>query len=382
MVKKNENSSDYTKKIIPIGKLYLDPKNPRRENPTKDLLDSVKDEGIINPLIVWLKNDNEFLISDGWERYQAGVITGLSEIPCYVYTNHIKALKSAKLESITNPWTKYQKAKFCKIFYDTCIEEGMIHEEALQRTILDLPSNKKTVCRYLRVLKEFPIIAQALLKKPRNRSKEEWDNLEHYNISFKKKILNISVADAMVQNLKEFSEEDICQIAVDLLGLNVTNAKKAIYRISQNPDIDPYDIITKIREGYNPNEILRIGSLIIEPRLKKAIGKYVSTRLSTPKSLIKELIEDWFLSTGRYSVVEIPDEATDTEIKSVSFKIRSYKVKFFLLDNYPIIKIEGKPSLWFSHREVREKDWNRYSAFPQYLKNFLNNLKIKLENKN
>ena len=113
--------------------------------------------------------------------------------------------------------------------------------------------------------------------------------------------------------------------------------------------------------------------------MKKAIGKYVSTRLITPKGLVKELLEDWLLSTGKYSIVETPNYAVETEIKSISFKIKGYIIKIFLIDNFPIIKIEGKPSLLFSHKEVIEKTWNRYSAFPQYLKDFLNNLKIKLE---
>ncbi len=115
--------------------------------------------------------------------------------------------------------------------------------------------------------------------------------------------------------------------------------------------------------------------------MKKAIGKYISTRLITPKGLVKELLEDWFLSKGKYSIVETPNDAVETEIKSISFKIRGYITKIFLIDNFPIIKIEGKPSLFFSHKEVIEKVWNRYSAFPQYLKKFLNNLKIKLEKK-
>ena len=61
------------------------------------------------------------------------------------------------------------------------------------------------------------------------------------------------------------------------------------------------------------------------------------------------------------------------------YTIKGYIIKIFLIDNFPIIKIEGKPSLFFSHKEVIEREWNQYSAFPQYLKEFLNNLKIKLE---
>ena len=381
MVERNGKPPKYIYELVPIEKLYLDPKSPQIEDPSKELIDSVRKDGIKKPLITWLKDNDHILICDGYERYQAGIIANLSEIPCHIYKDHLKALKVAKMESIVNPWTKYQKCLFCKNVFDACIEAGMTDEEALQKTIKILPARESTILRYLRVINEFPSIAQSLLKKPRNRTKEEWNELESYNISFKKKTLNITIADLIVQTLHDFSEEKICQIAVDLLGLKSVTAKRAIYLISQNPDKDPFEIITKVEKGYNPDRILHIGNFIVEPNLKKAIGRYISTRLITPKGLVKELLEDWLLSTGKYSIVETPNDAIETEMKSISFKIKGYIIKIFLIDNFPIIKIEGKQSLFFSHKEVIERVWNRYSAVPQYLKDFLNNLKIKLEKK-
>jgi len=379
MVEKNEKPSDYSYELVSIEKLCLDPKNPRIEDPSKELIDSVRKEGVKKPLITWLKDNDHILICDGYERYQAGIIANLSEIPCHIYKDHLKALKEAKLKSIVNPWTKYQKCLFCKNVYDACIEAGMTDEEALQKTIKILPRKKATILRYLRVINEFPSIAQSLLKKPRNRSEKERNELESYDISFKKKTLSITIADLIIQTLQDFSEEKICKIAVNLLGLKSITAKKAIYRISRNPDKDPFEIITNVVKGYNPDRILHIGTFIVEPNLKKAIGKYISTRLITPKGLVKELLEDWLLSTGKYSIVETPNNAVETEMKSIGFKIKGYIIKIYLIDNFPIIKIEGKTSLFFSHKEVIEKVWNRYSAFPQYFKDFLNNLKIKLE---
>lgn len=381
MVERNESSADCIEELVPIDKLYLDPKNPRIEDPSEELINSVKKEGVKRPLITWQRDNDHILICDGYERYQAGVIANLSEIRCHIYTDHLKALKIAKMESIVNPWTKYQKCLFCKNVFDACTEKGMNTDQALQETIKILPARESTILRYLRVINGFPKIAQALLKKPRNRSQEEWNQLESYNISFKKKTLNITIADLIVQTLKDFPEDKINRIAVDLLGLKNITAKKAIHKISRNPDKDPFDIITEVEKGYNPDRILHIGSFIVEPKLKHAIGKYVSTRLISPKGLVKELLEDWLLSTGKYEIVETPNNAVETQMKSIGFKIKGYIIKIFLIDNFPIIKIEGKPSLFFSHKEVMEKVWNRYSAFPQYLKEFLNNLKIKLTKK-
>lgn len=79
MVERNGNPSDYYYELVSIEKLYLDPKNPRIEDPSKDLLDSVREDGVRKPLITWLKDNDHILICDGYERYQAGIIANLSE---------------------------------------------------------------------------------------------------------------------------------------------------------------------------------------------------------------------------------------------------------------------------------------------------------------
>ena len=155
MVERNGKSSDYSYELVSIKKLYLDPKNPRREDPSEELLDSVREEGVKKPLITWLKDNDHILICDGYERYQAGIIANLSEIPCHIYKDHLKALKEAKIESIVNPWTKYQKCLYCKNVYDACIEKGMTDEEAFQKTIKILSARESTIRRYLRVINNF-----------------------------------------------------------------------------------------------------------------------------------------------------------------------------------------------------------------------------------
>jgi len=381
MVKENDKSPDYDHKLVPIEKLYRDPNNPRTEEPSEELKESVNEKGVKTPLITWLRDNDHILICDGYERYQAGILANLSEIPCHIYRDRLKALEVAKTESIVNPWTKYQKCLFCKNVYDACIEKGMNHKEALQKTITMLSTKGGTILRYLRIINDLPSTVQALIKKPKNRTEKEWNELEHYNIIFKKRTLCINTADAIALNLKDFSEEKICRIAVDLLGLSDENAKKAIYRISENPDKDSFKIITKIVEGYNPERILHIGNFIVEPEFKKAIGEYISTRLMTTKRLVIGLLEDWLLSTDKYSIVETQNNGVETEIKSISFKVKGHIIKIFLIDNFPIIKIDGKSSLFFSHKEVKGKVWNQWTGIPQYLKDSLNNLKIKLRKK-
>jgi len=292
MVNKNE-TPDYIREDIPIDNLELDSKNPRQEKPSEELLESVrKEKRIKEPLITWY-NNGKYWICDGWERYQAGVRTGLTEIPCHVYTDHIKALKATKEASIVNPWTDFQKYKFCKTFFDACMEKGMTYQEALQKTVKELPYGEQTILRYLSIF-ELPLPVQSLLKEERNITPKEIKELEKYDnmIKLRHKKLGIKVAYAMAVKLRDFPPDKICEIAVDILGMKSKDALIAIDQISSNPDTDPYEIIKEIETGYGSDRILHVGDFIVESDLKQIIIEYVSKRFISTKKLIKELLED------------------------------------------------------------------------------------------
>ena len=186
----------------------------------------------------------------------------------------------------------------------------------------------------------------------------------------------------MAQKLKGFPKEKLCEITVDILGLSNENAIKAIDLIARDPDTDSFNIITKIETGYSSDKVLHVGSFIIDPKLKQAIMENVSRRLITPKGFIKDLIENWFLSTDKYSIfVNGPEKGEEKELNNISFKIGSYIVSIFQVSGSPIIKLEGTPSSFFAYEEVKERVWNQYKSIPQYLKDFLNTLKIEFKSK-
>lgn len=376
MVNKNE-TPDYIREDILIDNLELDSKNPRQERPSEELLDSViKEQRVKEPLITWY-NNGKYWICDGWERYQAGVRAGLTEIPCRVYTDHIKALKATKEASIVNPWTDFQKYKFCKIFYDACMEKGMTYQEALQKTTKELPYGDQTLLRYLSIF-ELPLPVQSLLKEERNITPKEIKELEKYDnmIKLRHKKLGIKVAYAMAVKLRDFPPDKICEIAVDILGMKSTDALNAIDQISSNPDTDPYEIIKEIETGYGSDRILHVGDFIVEPDLKQIIIEYVSKRFISTKKLIKELLEDWILSSNKSSIIKNPSGKEEIkEIKSISLKKGNYEIKIFQLSGDLIIRIEPL-SIFFASKEIKERAWNQNSIIPSHLKKFLNNLKI------
>ncbi|MCL2481007.1 MAG: ParB/RepB/Spo0J family partition protein, partial [Spirochaetaceae bacterium] len=90
----NVNKADYTEKdknssvpglgkFVDIGKIITNPKQPRREfneESLKDLAASIKEKGVLQPILVEKKGD-KYLIIAGERRYRAATRAGLKEVP-------------------------------------------------------------------------------------------------------------------------------------------------------------------------------------------------------------------------------------------------------------------------------------------------------------
>lgn len=371
-------------KTIPVSQLKLDPYNVREEEPTDNLVESIRKTGFREPVIVRPDRSNEsekdcFLVTDGWQRVQAGVRAGWMKIPCSIHETALEAMKEANRASIKREWTKYQRIKHYRNYFDACSEEGMGYGEAVDTTVKDNPADEQTVLKYLRITR-LPPIVQVLLKKPANRTPQEWSQLEkiNYNIRMNKKPLGIGIADAIAQYLRFFLSQKQAEVAVGVLGMKEPKARKAIRLILKNPEADPTDIIYNVEKGYSVDQILQIGSLIVNPALKNYIQSYCSTRRVTPKDVVRKLLKEWNLMSET-NPVHIPEGGTKGEIAKVSFKVGRNRVQIIQYVGYPVINVEGRPSVFFSQREVKEKAWNQNFRLPSHVKDFLNNLKIQLK---
>jgi ParB/RepB/Spo0J family partition protein len=370
-------------KMIPVSQLKLDPYNVREEEPTDDLVESIKKTGFREPVIVRPDRLNEherdsFFVTDGWQRVQAGARAGWTKIPCSIHKTALEAMKEANRASIKREWTKYQRIKHYRNYFDACIEEGMDYGEAIDNTVKDNPADEQTVLKYLRITR-LPPIVQVLLKKPENRTLQEWTQLEkiNYNIRMSQKPLGIGIADTIAQYIRNFSPRKQSEVAVGVLGMKEPKAKKAIRLISKSPEADPADIIYSVEKGYSIGQVLQIGSLIVNPALKNYLQVYCSTRRVTPKDIVRKLLKEWSLMSETNSVY-IPSAGTKGEIAKVSFKVGRHIVQIIQYAGYPVINVEGMPSVFFSQREVKERAWNQNVRLPSYLKEFLNSLKIQL----
>ncbi len=78
---------EHTVAMLPLEKIHPNAEQPRRdfdEDALKELSESIKIHGIIQPITVRSMGDGTFQIISGERRFQASKATGLKEIPAYV----------------------------------------------------------------------------------------------------------------------------------------------------------------------------------------------------------------------------------------------------------------------------------------------------------
>jgi len=83
----SNTSVDVDFKIIPLSKIQPASNQPRKNmGNIENLAKSLKDKGILEPIIVYKTPDGKFEIISGERRYKAAIIAELESIPCIVKT--------------------------------------------------------------------------------------------------------------------------------------------------------------------------------------------------------------------------------------------------------------------------------------------------------
>ena len=135
---------------IPVGELDPNPDQPRRtfsEESISQLADSIREQGILQPLLAAPSGGGRYMIIAGERRFRAGRMAGLETMPCIV--KDIDVIRQREIALIENlqreDLNPIEAARGIKALMDQC---GYIQEKIGER----LGKSRPAVANMLRLL--------------------------------------------------------------------------------------------------------------------------------------------------------------------------------------------------------------------------------------
>jgi ParB family transcriptional regulator, chromosome partitioning protein len=209
---------------ILVGEIEVNPFQPRQhfdQEALKELADSIKVHGIIQPITVRKLARNQYQLISGERRYQASKLAGLKSIPAYVRSaNDQQMLEMALIENIQrenlNPIE-------ISLSYQRLITECSLKQEELGERV---GKNRSTVTNYLRLLKLPPDIQIALR-----------DN--RLSMGHARAIISIENPESQLYIFKKIISEDLSVRKVEELTRQLTSGKDSPAISKQAPGGHP-----------------------------------------------------------------------------------------------------------------------------------------------
>jgi ParB family chromosome partitioning protein len=145
---------------IKVAEIEVNPFQPRTDfdhTALAELADSIKLQGLIQPITVRKVSAHKFQLISGERRLRAAKLAGLTQIPAYVRTaNDQQMLEMALIENIQR---ENLNAIEVALSFQRMIEECNLKQEELGERV---SKNRSTVTNYLRLLKLPPTIQASI----------------------------------------------------------------------------------------------------------------------------------------------------------------------------------------------------------------------------
>jgi ParB family transcriptional regulator, chromosome partitioning protein len=202
--------SDSINEIL-LSEIETNPFQPRQhfdQEALKELSESIKVHGIIQPITVRKFSNNQYQLISGERRFQASKLAGLTKIPAYVRTaDDQQMLEMALIENIQrenlNPIE-------ISLSYQRLISECNLKQEELGDRV---GKSRSTVTNYLRLLKLPPDIQIAMR-----------DN--KLTMGHARAIINVENSDSQLYIFKKTLAEDLSVRKVEELARELTSNKE------------------------------------------------------------------------------------------------------------------------------------------------------------
>src|ERR1700744_4785318 len=145
---------------IKLAEIEVNPFQPRTdfdEEALAELADSIKLQGLIQPITVRRVNQHSYQLISGERRLRASKLAGLTHVPAYIRTaNDQQMLEMALIENIQR---ENLNAIEVALSFQRMIEECNLKQEELGERV---SKNRSTVTNYLRLLKLPPGIQASI----------------------------------------------------------------------------------------------------------------------------------------------------------------------------------------------------------------------------
>lgn len=206
---------------VKLEEIQVNPYQPRThfdKDALEELAESIKVQGIIQPITVRKLDQNEYQLISGERRFQASKIAGLEKIPAYVRTaNDQQMLEMALIENIQR---ENLNALEIAHSYQRLLAECDLKQEQLGDRV---GKNRTTVNNYLRLLKLPPTIQAAIRD-------------QQISMGHARALINIEDVDKQLAIFKKAVEEELSVRKVEALvkALNEGKPEK-----KPEPNLDP-----------------------------------------------------------------------------------------------------------------------------------------------
>jgi ParB family chromosome partitioning protein len=145
---------------ISIDKIEANPFQPRNRIEAETLVElseSIREQGVIQPLTVRKLGYDKYQLISGERRLRAAKMAGLTDIPCFIrVANDQQMLELALIENIHR---EDLNALDIAISFQRLVEECSLTQEKLSERV---GKNRSTIANYIRLLKLPPDIQVAL----------------------------------------------------------------------------------------------------------------------------------------------------------------------------------------------------------------------------
>ncbi len=212
---------------IPLTEIEANPFQPRShfdKEALEELAESIRVQGIIQPITVRKLEKNKYQLISGERRLQASKLAGLESLPAYVrVANDQQMLEMALIENIQR---ENLNAIEIALSYQRLISECELKQEELGERV---GKNRTTVNNYLRLLKLPPDIQIAIRD-------------QRLSMGHARAIINIDNIDTQLSIFKKIVAEDLSVRKVEALVRNMMSGnqeenKKQKETVAENPEI-------------------------------------------------------------------------------------------------------------------------------------------------